>query len=248
VLRRNADLGTVDKEKRTVEMTFSTGARVLRNSFWDGPSYEELSLDPAHVRMGRLQSGTAPFLKDHRASLDTTIGVIQAAKLERQADGTHIGAATVRFPKPGIDASADAIFEKIADGIIRNVSVGYRTYKSEQTNKAERGATPIFRATDWEPHEISGVAIGADADAGFRSDDPTQFNPCVFVTREQESEVTKEELEALLQKARGRSRGEGKGVRGSRRGADQARSGDEEARARHGHQGRGGEGQAGPRV
>lgn len=173
-LRAEVDVSGIDAEKRTVPIVWTTGAQVLRYSFLDGPFLEELSLDPRHVRMGRLQSGTAPFLSDHRASVQTTAGVIESAKI----DGKR-GTATVRFVREGVDPAADQLFEKIRDGIVRNVSVGYRTYKMEKMTGGEK-ETPVFRATDWEPMEVSAVAMGADPDAGTRAAD-SERHPCEFL-------------------------------------------------------------------
>lgn len=198
--RRNAEVGTVDREKRTVDVTWSTGAKVMRRNLWGERSIEELSMDPAHVRMGRLQSGTAPFLRNHQEDVADVMGIVSAAKIERTAGGAYEGSATIRFVKAGVDPAADSLFEKIADGVVRNVSVGYRTYKAEKIEGPDK-SVPTIRAVDWEPFEVSAVAMGADPDAGFRSADQTQFNPCEFITREQgEGAVTKEELEALAAK------------------------------------------------
>lgn len=153
---------TANAEKRTVEVVWTTGAKVLRNG-WDGSFYEELSLDPAHVRMGRLNNG-APFLADHNGyRVADTLGVVESAKLGK--DG---GTAVIRFATAGTDANADMVFRKIQDGIIQNVSVGYRVLKFEKTETADE-KVPTYRATDWEPYEISAVAMGADDQAGFRN-------------------------------------------------------------------------------
>ena len=169
--------GSVNPEKRTAEVIWTTGARVLRG-FWD-KYYEELSLDPSSVRMGRLNNG-APLLNAHDGfDARSVIGVVESAKL----DGKQ-GTATVRFAKAADDADADAIFRKVQDGIIQNVSVGYRIYKLE---KIEDGAEtiPVMRATDWEPYELSVVPMGADDGAGFRASDRAP-NPCVFVAQPEE--------------------------------------------------------------
>lgn len=162
--------GTLDADKRTVQMTWTTGARVLRG-FWD-PYYEELSLDPAHVRMGRLQSGAAPLLNAHSSDgIDDVIGVVESAQLE---PGGRSGSATVRFDR-GEDG--EEAFRKVRDGILRNVSVGYRTYKMQKIEGGD-DTTPVFRAVDWEPYELSMVPIGADAGAATRAMSAT--NPCEF--------------------------------------------------------------------
>ena len=51
------------------------------------------------------------------------------------------------------------------DGIIRNVSVGYRVHRYEVIRSD--GAVPLYRAVDWEPYEISVVSVPADASVGI---------------------------------------------------------------------------------
>jgi hypothetical protein len=71
----------------------------------------------------------------------------------------------------------EPIIRKIRDGIIRNVSVGYRVHRYEVIRND--GAVPLYRAIDWEPYEISLVPIGADAGAGIRSTPHTY--PCEVI-------------------------------------------------------------------
>lgn len=167
--------GSVDIEKRTFDVIWTTGARVLRG-FWD-QHYEELSLDPKHVRMQRLNNG-APLLESHDGyRLGSVLGVVEpgSAKL----DGKQ-GTATVRFAKAEDDPEADKVFRKVVDGIIQNLSVGYRTFKMEKIVSGE-GEIPVMRAVDWEPYELSVVAMGADDGAGFRSATDRAPNQCVIV-------------------------------------------------------------------
>ena len=77
-MRRSAELApnTADADTRTVEVIWSAGARVRRATFFGEPYDEELSLDPAHVRLDRLNAG-APFLKVHELdTLDAVIGSV----------------------------------------------------------------------------------------------------------------------------------------------------------------------------
>ena len=54
---RLAPIGTVDAKARTADLVWSTGARVKRYDWMRDTVYmEELSMDPAHVRLGRLQT------------------------------------------------------------------------------------------------------------------------------------------------------------------------------------------------
>lgn len=176
VLRTRATVepSTLNREERTVEITWTTGSRVLRG-FWDR-YWEELSLDPKHVRMARLNN-SAPFLIDHRRSVEDTAGVVVPGSARLGAPPR----AKVRFLKAGVDPAADRAFEKMADGIVTDVSVGYMIHKME---KVEDGADkiPVMRAVDWEPYEISLVPIGADPGAGVRSEGAETY-PCEIITR-----------------------------------------------------------------
>lgn len=170
-LRTRADVGAVDAKKRTVAVVWSVGAPVLRSNWLDGQFFEELSMDPKHVRMERLTSGRAPFLADHNAwDVSRVLGVVESAKIEKGQ-----GTAVVRFASEGIDPEVDQVFRKITDGIIRNVSVGYRTFAVEKIEGVDN-KVPTLRAVDWEPYEISAVAAGADAAAGFRSNQTMETN------------------------------------------------------------------------
>jgi hypothetical protein len=149
----------VNDEQRTVELTWSTGYKGLRQG-WDGSYYEELSMSSEHVDLSRLQTG-APLLAAHDSfNLDSVIGVVERAWI----DGNE-GKAIVRFSS---DAESDKIYQKVKEKVLRNVSIGYQVRKYEDvTPKGEK--IPTFRAVKWQPHEISIVPIGFDPNAQVRS-------------------------------------------------------------------------------
>ena len=185
-LRANVVPSSIDEEGRTVEVTWTTGARVQRG-FFDA-YWEELSLDPKHVRMGRLNAG-APLLNSHDSmDLRGVIGVVEPGSAALQKSK---GTATVRFAKAEDDPAAEQIFRKVKDKIITNVSVGYRIHKMEKVEE-EKGKIPVYRAVDWEPYEISLVPIGADAGAGVRSG--ADLNKCVFTRGEQTMDDEKDDV------------------------------------------------------
>jgi len=160
-LMTRAAISSFDAEARTFEVVFTTGARGLRGG-WDEDYYEELEVSAQAIRMDRLNNG-APFLNSHQSyGLDSVIGVIESARIEGEK-----GLAKVRLS--GRDDVA-GIMRDLADGILRNVSVGYRVHKYERTRE-EGLKYPVYRAVDWEPMEISLVPIGFDAGAQVRSDD-----------------------------------------------------------------------------
>lgn len=171
-MRADVVPGSLNDEARTVDVVWTTGARVKRFDWFDGPFWEELSTDPKHVRMGRLESGRAPVLLQHNAyNPDAHQGVVERASIQGGQ-----GTATLRFLKG--DPDADKTWNKIRQGVLTSVSVGYSIHRVEET-KGTDGSLPIRRAVDWEPYEISPVSMPADPAAHMRSGART--NPCEFI-------------------------------------------------------------------
>ncbi|MFE8348665.1 MAG: phage major capsid protein, partial [Xylella fastidiosa subsp. multiplex] len=77
-------------------------------------------------------------------------------------DRDQRGRAIVRF---GRSPRAEEILRDVLDGIRKHVSVGYLVHKVEVIG--QRDAGPLYRATDWEPIEISIVSIPADPSVGI---------------------------------------------------------------------------------
>src|SRR5262249_34695086 len=142
---REAAVGGINPDSRSVRVTWTTGAAVRRLTPDGDPYFEELSCDPACVRMGRMQSG-APLLNSHnRWDLSGVLGVVEKAEI-----GGGIGTATVRFSnRPDVEP----IFRDVKDRIIRNVSVGYIVHRFDDVTTPEdkRNRVMRFRAMDWEP-------------------------------------------------------------------------------------------------
>ena len=140
----------IDIDQRTVELSFSSETPVER-SF----GYEILEHAPHSIRLGRLQP-KGPVLVDHDPA--DPVGVIEAVSI----DPDKTARAKIRF---GHSVRAQEVFQDVVDGIRHQVSVGYRIH---QTNQQDANTV---RVTDWEPLEISFVAIPADITVGVgRSD------------------------------------------------------------------------------
>lgn len=174
-LTRAADLlpTTLDEQDRSIEVVWSTGARVRRQPFFGEPFDEELSMDSANVRLERLNGG-APLLKVHDlGALESIIGSVVpgTARIENGR-----GLARVRLSDRD---DINPIWDDIRSGHIRAVSIGYQVHRYEIT-RPDNGPE-LWRAVDWTPFEISAVPVGADPAAGFRSVD--RLTPCV-VTRD----------------------------------------------------------------
>lgn len=148
-LVRIAEVRNIDEEARTVELAFSSEIEVER---WFG--VEVLDHDPAAVRMDRMLNGAA-LLVNH--DWDDQVGVVTEARI----DTDRRGRAVVKF---GRGARADEIWQDVVDGIRRHVSVGYMVHKIEVEERA--GQADMVRVLDWEPYEISIVAVAADPSVG----------------------------------------------------------------------------------
>lgn len=163
---------SVNDEDRSIDLIFTTGAGVRRMDYWTGKEYvEKLSLDPAHVRLERLNEG-APVLDSHaNFSVADILGAVVpgSASLQKKA-----GLARVRF---SMREAVGPIWEDVRSGIIRSVSIGYRVYKYEEETPG-KNALPVRTAVDWEPFEISMVPIPADAGARVRSGQSADGNDC----------------------------------------------------------------------
>ena len=173
---------SVNVEARTVDLIFSTGAAVDRMDYWSGKRYREvLSMDPKAVRLERLNAG-APLLDSHSSySLTDILGTVVpgTARIEKGK-----GLVTVRFSKRD---AVEPIWQDVRDGIISNVSVGYRVHKFEEDSSKDN-KVPTRTATDWEPFEVSMVPMPADAGAKVRNGDKSDTNPCVIVTHDHADE------------------------------------------------------------
>jgi hypothetical protein len=173
-LTRAADLlpTTLDDEDRSIEVVWSTGARVRRRPFFGEPFDEELSMDPAHVRLDRLNNG-APLLKVH--ALDEIEAVIGSVVPGTARIESGRGIARVRLSER---EDVEPIWQDIRSGHIRAVSIGYQVHRYEITHPDN--SPELWRAVDWTPFEISAVPVGADPAAGFRSTD--RLSPCVVTS------------------------------------------------------------------
>ena len=139
---------SIDEEKRTVELSFSSEVEVQR---WFG--FEVLDHSAGAMRMDRIIGGS--LLLNH--DWDDQVGVVESVRI----DADRKGRAVVRF---GRSAHAEEIFQDVKDGIRKHVSVGYRVLGAKL--KETRDDNDVYLITDWEPYEISLVSVPADITVG----------------------------------------------------------------------------------
>ncbi|WP_316168953.1 MULTISPECIES: hypothetical protein [unclassified Bradyrhizobium] len=164
---RAAPVSSVDVEKRTVTVVFTTGAAVRRRR-WTGwetsvPFDEILEVSRDAIDLTRLNLG-APALDSHSPyTTASQVGVVERGWIE----GSE-GLALIRFPSAGLDKAADRMFGMVREKIIRNVSVGYSIGKVRVIEPQKKDEVEKRIATRWTPFEISFVTIPADAGAQVR--------------------------------------------------------------------------------
>ena len=118
-------------------------------------------MTPRSVRLDRLNSG-ASLLNNHQGrELSNVLGVVERGWI----DGTA-GRALVRFSER---EDVEPIWRDVQAGIIRNVSVGYQVHRWSDPVRGADGEPPTYRALDWEPMELSLVAVPFDAGAQVRN-------------------------------------------------------------------------------
>lgn len=156
ILLRNLTIEpqTFNADERTFDAVISTGADVRRRD-GKGPFIERLDL--ACINLDSLVG--LPVLDGHRqGGSEHTVGAIVGAR--REASGI---VATVR-----LSAADDvrSIATKVAEGVLRGVSIGYSAeHRSETVAQGQRVVTIRPRI-----HELSVVAIPADPLAIIRKE------------------------------------------------------------------------------
>ena len=137
-----------EKEDRVIEFPFASEAPVERMY-----GTEVLEIDTRAMDLSRLNDG-APLLFQHDA--DRIAGVVERAYIKDKR-----GYARVKLANNELGREMQ---ELISDNIIRNVSFGYKINEME----ADRSTTPVtYRATEYQPFEISLVTVPADQSVGI---------------------------------------------------------------------------------
>jgi len=149
------DRRAIDEEARTVDLAFASETPVER---WFGQ--EILDVTRQAMRLDRMRDGAAVLVgHDSRAH----VGVVEEVRIGKD----RVARAKVRF---GRSQQAQEVFQDIVDGIRRHVSVGYQIHRAvleESSDEAD-----VYRIVDWEPFEVSIVAVPADATVGVGRDKP----------------------------------------------------------------------------
>jgi phage head maturation protease len=167
--RAEFDVTSFNEESRSVDIVFATETPVITRNWriLDGSPFNEvLSMQTSDVRLERASKGL-PILKDHWNSVDNQVGIATDIRIS----GTE-ARAKVTFSRSD---EGTRLMNDVKDGIIRNISCGYRVYAYSEVPLVNTGETPTLRATDWEPMEISFVAVPADMNSSVRADGAEEY-------------------------------------------------------------------------
>ncbi|MBJ7590179.1 phage major capsid protein [Aeromonas veronii] len=150
-LYREATVASIDKEARTVELSFSSETESVER--WFG--IEILGHDAGECDLTRLNN-KAPLLWMH--DWDDQRGVIEQGTA--RIDQDKKGRCKVRFSRSD---DGEQLFQDVADDIVTKVSVGY--FVNGLRLVEERDGVDVFRVS-WTPYEVSLVSVAADDDVG----------------------------------------------------------------------------------
>lgn len=181
---------TFNEADNTIDVVWTTGARVRRYDWYSDTAYEEeLTVTPEAVDMSRFDAGTVQVIDGHNTGggVNAILGIaIRGAIVSGQ------GTATIRL---STRPEMAGIVADIRAGVIRAISFGYNVTRYEITRAIDRtdGVNmPLYRAAAWQPYEISFVTVPADADASTRGQ-PSNGVPCEFTTRAPAQSPTQQE-------------------------------------------------------
>ena len=179
---------TANAKDGTIDVVWYSGASVPRIDRATGEPYM-LQLGMQGCRFDRLNNG-APVFDTHFTGDDfksliagkvgtrAQVGVVRRA----WANGEK-GMATLQFDLG--DENGAEMFRKASTGILQNLSFGTFVYQREKVEAQAEGLADgkppylnnkemgMFKATDWEPFEISPCTIPADFNTAFLNAGPT---------------------------------------------------------------------------
>ena len=159
-----------------LHVSASSDVPYLRQSWFEDPWVEVLGHKPGEADLSRFESGAGVVMANHDryTAIGNTplasIGIVENATLNK-------GRMEADLLISRREALAD-LRTDIADGLVRNVSIGYTIDERILVKQGKDGAAPEYRVTKWAPFEISLVDVPADATIGVgRSMPDAEANP-----------------------------------------------------------------------
>jgi HK97 family phage prohead protease len=160
-------------DARTVEVVVASETPVRRFGFLENIGFGEFDEVLSMDGIDSSRFSNAPLADSHDlSSVRNVFGRVESFRVESDKL-----IATVKFSRK---AAAQEVMHDVADGVISQVSVGYKVqeYEIEIGNK---GDIPVARATKWTPLEVSLVPVGADPAAVVRASADDEHDVAVRV-------------------------------------------------------------------
>lgn len=153
----------VRKSGDVTRLSFSASSETPVEQFF---GTEILSHDASAIRMDRIKRGAVPLLFNH--DWNDPIGMVDGAVLRdrRLLADAHLFAT---------DRAREVA--AMVEGGLRNVSISYQLHEMEPVDRS------TFRATDWEPLEISIVTVPADPSIGIGRSAEREARPVRIVSK-----------------------------------------------------------------
>lgn len=146
-----------------LQLTFSSETPVLRSSWFDEPWVEVLGHADGECDLSRLNGG-APVMCNHDRRLQAGSPLAMVGATDRAWIENGKGSVELTMSRR---EGLQGLLQDIDDGLVRNVSVGYRILERKLV-KSYNGKQPDeYRVTRWMPVEVSLVDIPADAAVGI---------------------------------------------------------------------------------
>lgn len=186
------DRATLNKDKRSVDVSFSSELAVKR---WFGR--EILLHGEDNVDLVRLQSMGAALLNHNP---DAIAGRVTNVRIENRR-----GIATIIFDD---DEDGNKAMRKVESGSLRGISTGYliEKYREVQNGEEWEGIQgPAYVATRWAPYEITLTPIPADHTVGVGRD-ATRSLDGIEIERskgKEQEDMTPEEVRQIMKEERG---------------------------------------------
>jgi len=177
----DCSIRAVEGEGNGRKFTLSFSSEEPYDRWW---GTEILSHDEGAVDLTRLNTIGCVLYNHNR---DKVIGKILSAKIE----GSR-GIAEIEFDE---DAESDVVYQKVASGTLKGVSVGYmvEVWEDVAANKKSsdgRFTGPCSIATKWTPYEVSIVSVPADPTVGVgRNHEPENRGVSGFYYNEKQLQI-----------------------------------------------------------
>lgn len=159
---KRADGGQDQSQNLILEFPFSSEEPYLRSSWFDGPWVEVLGHKAEEVDLSRLNGG-APVLLNHGMGKTENAPLRSVGRTLRAWIENGRGYVEVKMSRR---EDMKPLLQDIEDGIIANVSVGYRIIERKLTRENQDQPSE-YRVTSWLPLEITLCDIPADATVGI---------------------------------------------------------------------------------